>query len=283
MISTERRKKFFDLLCSNSSPDFIEYLRIYENFSRSAQELFEASCELVNGIRVDSMRLAISNLHKQEVLRWIYACRFKIPLIEDLLFEDTKEACFGIGLADYPSGSGVFRMKIYNLYYGRSQSQSRKVAHIQQSFSLLNIPDIEFRKDLEQFRKVNISGIDWDCEGQAMIKVYFGPFPLEQLFGSLSEVFFKDEILCYDILRQKGLLPETFVITARYSRDGRSIRTDFPCRTRKFVPYLKMFDYKREVSKFFIDLYRIFPGLTLQVINMQWTPVQTTKFYFKCC
>lgn len=279
MISTEFRKKFFDLLCRNSSPDFIEYLRAYEGLPRPLQESFEVSCELVNGIRVDSMRLAIMCLHRQDVLRWLSACRRKISLIQDLLFENTTEDCFGVGLADYPSGSGVCRMKIYNAY-GRSHPEVRKAAHIQQLFSLLNIPDVEFRKDWEQFRKVGISGIDWNREEQVMIKVYFGPFHPEQLFASFWEALLKEDILCYDVLRQKGLLPEAFLFCVRYSRDGRSLRMGMLCRTRKVVPYLRMFDHKQEVSKFLVDFYRIFSGLSLQFISMQWVPVQKMQFYF---
>ena len=278
-ISTELRKKLFDLLCRNSSPDFIKYLRAYESLSRPPQESFEVSCELVNGIRVDSMRLAMECLRRQDVLRWFSACRFKIPLIQGLLFENTTDECFGIGLADYPPESGICRMKIYN-FYGRSQSQARKVAHIQQLFSLLNIPDGEFRKDWKRFRKVQFSGIDWDREGRATIKVYFGFFDLEKLFGSLSEALSKEEILCYDILRKKGFLPETFLFCVKYSRNGRSLRTDMRYRTRRIVPYLKMFDHKREASKLFVDFYRSFPGLQLEYISMQWSPVQRIQFYF---
>ena len=279
MISTELRREFFDLLCRNSSPDFIEYLRAYESLPKPPQESFEVSCELVNGIRVDSMRLAIMCLQRQDVLRWISACRHKIPLIQDLLFDNTTDECFGIGLADYPSGSGVCRMKIYNTY-GPSQSQVRKVAHIQQLFSILNIPDVEFRKDWERFRKVEFSGIDWDREDRAMIKVYFGPFHLDQLFGSFSEALLKEDILYYDILRQRGLLPERIFFCVRYYRGSRSLRTDMCYRTRKIVPYLRVFDHKREASKFLVDLYRISPGSSLQFISMQRVPVFKEQFYF---
>lgn len=278
-ISTDLRKKFFDLLCRNSSPDFIEYLRAYEGLSRPPQESFEISCELVNGIRVDSMRLAVERLRRQDVLRWLSACHRKIPSIQDLLYENTTEECFGIGLADYPSGYGVCRMKIYN-FYGRSQSQAKKITHIQQLFSLLNIPHVEFRKDWEMFRKVQFSGIDWDGEGQAMIKVYFGLFNLEKLFGSFFKTLSKKESLSYDVLRKRRLLPETFLFCVRYSQKGRSLRTDMRYQTRRFVPFLRMFDRKRNVSKFLIDFYRTFHDLKLEYISMQWIPVQKIQFYF---
>jgi hypothetical protein len=279
MISTDSRKKLFDLLCRNSSPDFIEYLRAYEGLSRPPQEQFEVSCELVNGIRIDSMRLAVTFLRRKDVLRWFSACHRKIPLIQDLLFDNTTDECFGIGLADYPSGSGICRMKIYN-DFGPTVSQARRVAHIQQLFSLLNIPDAAFRKDWERFKILDLLGIDWDRDGQAVIKVYFGPFHLGQLFGSLSDVLFKNEILYYDILRQNCLLPHAFFLVAKYSQDGRSQRTDLRLRTRKFAPYFKLFDHKREASKFFIDFYRIFPGMRLEFIGNQWAPSQKTQFYF---
>jgi len=279
MISTSNRKKLFDLLCRNSSPDFIEYLRVYEGLPQPPQESFEISCELVNGIRVDSMRLAILWLQRRDVLRWLSECHRKIPFIQEFLFDNKTEGCFGIGLADYLSGSGVCRMKIYN-FYGSAQPESRKTAHIQQAFSLLNIPDVEFMKDWKLFRKIEVSGIDWDREGQPMIKVYFGPFPIEQLFSGFSKALSKEEFLCYNLLKERSMLPETFVFCARYSLNGRSLRTGMRYRTKKFVPYLKMFDNKKEVTKFFVDFYRIFPSLELQVITMQWLPIKKMQFYF---
>ncbi|MEI7998586.1 MAG: hypothetical protein WCH62_03670 [Candidatus Omnitrophota bacterium] len=275
----ELRKKFFNLVCRNCSPDFIEYIRVYETLPKPPQESFEISCELINGIRVDSMRLAIMRLYRQDVLRWISACHHKISFLQDLLYENTTDECFGIGLADYPSGLGICRIKIYNTY-GRFQSQKRKSTHIQQSFSVLNIPDVEFRKDWERFKKVEFSGIDWDREGRAMIKVYFGPFRLEQLFGNFSEVLLKEDILCYDILRQKGLLPEKFLFCVRYFQGARSIRTDMRFQTRRIVPYLRIFDHQREASKLFVDFYRIFPGSRLEYISMQWAPILKQQFYF---
>ena len=193
MISVEFRKKFFDLLCRNSSPDFIRYLRAYEGLSVPQQESLEVSCELVNGRRVDGMRMAISCLSRKDVLKWLSACRQKIPFIQDLLFENTTQDCFGIGLADYSSGAGVCRMKIYNTY-GPSQTQVRKAAHIQKSFSLLNMGDLQFKKDLEMFGKIEGMAIDWDHQGQATIKVYFGFFGPEQLSVGSLRALSKEEI-----------------------------------------------------------------------------------------
>ncbi len=273
------RKALFDLLCLHSSPVFIEYLRAYENLTQPPREGFEVSCELINGVRVDNMRVAIMCLRMKVLLRWLSACRRKIPMIQDLLFKNTTDGCFGIGLADYPSGSGICRTKIYN-EYGNSKSQVGKIAHVQQLFPLLNIPDVDFRKDSLKFSKMNISCIDWDREKRAAIKVYFGPFPLEHLFGRFSEVFSKEEILCYDILRKKGLLPEMFQFSIKYSQDGRSIKTELRYQTMNIVPYLKKFDPKQEVSNFLVDFYRLFPDLSLQVISMQWIPVEKIQFYF---
>jgi hypothetical protein len=147
-------------------------------------------------------------------------------------------------------------------------------------FSVLNIPDHDFKNDLARFRKLHFSGIDWDQDGQAMIKVYFGLFPMGKKFDSLSEALTKQELLCYDHLRKKGLLPANFLFCVRYSQKGRSLRTDLRCRTRQILPYLKMLDPKKDVSRFFVDLYRIFPGLSLQYISLQWAPVQKRQFYF---
>jgi hypothetical protein len=280
MIYTELRKNFFDLLCRNSSPDFIAYLRAYEALPMPFQESLDVSCELINGTRADSMRLAITGLQRRDVLRWLSACHRKIPLIQSLLFENSTDECFGIGLADYPSGMGVCRMKIYNTY-GRFQSQDKKVKHIQHLFSLLNIPDVEFRKDLERFKDVDESGVDWELEGGAVLKVYFGPFHRDRLLDSSFGSLPKEEIQYYNILRSKNFLPETFTFSVKYSQNGRFLRTDLHYQTREFVLCFRMFDLKREALKFFVDFYRIFPSLRLQSISLQLVPVQKTYFYFK--
>lgn len=283
MIYTEFRKTFFDLLCRDSSPDFIEYLRAYEDLPMPPKELFEISCELVNGIRVDNMRLAIMSLHMRDVLRWLSVCRCPIPWVPDFFSKNVSDNCFGIGLADYPYGSGVCRVKLYNTYTGLP-SQARKVAHIKKLFSLLKIPDGEFKKDLSRFRAVRLLSIDWDQDKQAAIKVYFGPFHPEQLSGRLSEALSKDDTACYDILGKNGLLPVKVEFTIRYSKDLRSQKMEMFCptsRSSEVVPYLKMFDHKREVSKFFVNFSRNIASLNQQVISMQWTPIQKMQFYFQ--
>ncbi|MDP2653393.1 MAG: hypothetical protein Q8Q08_05110 [Candidatus Omnitrophota bacterium] len=279
MIYLEFRKKFFDLLCRDSSPDFVGYLRAYEGLPLPPEESFEISCELVNGMRVDNMRLAIMCLHRRDVLRWLSAFRCKVPLSQDFLFENAADNCFGIGLADYPSGSEACRIKLYNTY-GDLQSQAGKVEHIQRLFSSLNIPDAAFRRDWEQFRDVEFSGVDWGLEGRASIKVYFGPFSLDQFSGGLSGKLLKEDRLCYDVLRQEGLLPKAMIFCARYFLGGRSLRIDICCKTRKMSSYLRMFDPKGEALRFLVDFYRIFPGLSLQYISIQSVPVQKIKFYF---
>ena len=279
MISAQLRKKFFDLLCCHSSSDLIQYLRAYEGLSIPPKELLEVSCELVNGKKADGTRLAITCLRRQDVLEWFSACRKKEPLIQDILFENAAEDCFGIGLADGPLGADACRIKIYNTY-GRSQLLVRKIQHIQKLFPLLNISDAKFKKDLELFRKIEGIAIDWDHQGPATIKVYYGYFDSEQLFVAPFQALSKEEILCYDILRQQGLLPRMFLRCARYSRDGRTFRTDMRFQTKRVVPYLRILDHQREASRFFVDFYKIFPDLELEYISMQWAPVEKMQYYF---
>ncbi len=107
----------------------MKYLRAYEDLPRPQQESFEVSCELVNGRRIDRMRLAILGLRRADVLGWMSACGHPARFIDGLLFENTTDACFGIGLADYESGAGNCRIKAYN-EYGTSQSQEKNVAHV---------------------------------------------------------------------------------------------------------------------------------------------------------
>lgn len=278
-ISVNLRKKFFDILIRNSSSEFVQYLRAYEDLSRSSSEAFEISCELVNGIKVDNVRLSIEGLRRINVLKWLEACHRPIPFIEDLLYKNSTEHCFGIGLADYPSGGGTCRIKIYN-FYGRLQSQAKKLAHIRKVFSLLNIPDDQFKKDYERFKRVEFSGIDWDQEGKVTFKVYFGLFPLDHLFDKFFQIFKKDEMKKYEALRKRGLLPEKFICCAKYSQKGSSLRTDMRYQTRKISPFLKIFDVKQEVLASIADFYKVFNDIKLEYIAMQWVPVQKIQFYF---
>ncbi len=277
-IPKDFRTKFFDALSCDSSGEFAQYLRAYEKLE-IPDEKFEISCEVVDGLRLDRMRLSIEGLGRQDVLKWFAACRRKIPLIEDLLYTNTTEKCFGIGLADYPSGKGVGRIKIYN-FYGRQQLQAQKVEHIAKSFTLLNIPQAAFKKDQSLFKRIEFSGIDWDHEGQATIKVYFGLFNLEELFEKFSGEFARGEMLKYDLLRQKGLLSEKFLICVKYSPKGRSLRADMRYQTRKFVTLLKIFDPRQNVARFIADFYQIFHDLKLEYLSMQWNPKQKMQFYF---
>ena len=277
-VSLACRQNLFDLLCAEGSADLVGNLRAYEGIPRPEDESFEVSCELVNGVRADSIRIAIMNLHRQDVLRWA-ACRHRIPLIEDLLFDNATDGCFGIGFADYSSGRGVCRTKIYT-EYGSSNSKAGKLAHLQRLFPLLNISDKEFKDDLKRFGKVDATGIDWDAQDRSVIKVYWGPFQLEELLAKYSDVLLSKEILCYDLLRQYDLLPRSFLIVAKYSGEGRSRRTDLCIRTRRVVPFFRMFDPHKEAAKVFLDISRIYPRWRLEYIGLQWEPVEKVQFYF---
>ena len=280
MIPLELRKKLFEIALPGSSPDFSRYLRAYETLPRPVNESFEISCELINGKRVDQMRLAILGLQRHDVLQWLNACGRHIPSIEGILLDSALDACFGIGLADYPLGQGLCRMKVYHNTWGETYSQVKKFKHLRQLFELLEIKESEFIKDWELFRKVDISGIDWDGENRATIKVYYGPFYTDDLFGRFCDVFPKEDLRRYDDLREKSLLGETCLFCAKYNREGRSIRTDIRYRTTKVAAYLKDFDHLHEVSRFFLDYYKIFPGLRLEFISIQWNPVIKKQFYF---
>lgn len=277
-VNIALRKRLFSILCVRSSQDFIEYLRVYEDLPMPRKESFEVSCELVSGMRRDSARLAILGLHRQDVLRWLYRCHREIPLIQKLLFNNTTE-CFGIGLTDYPLGLGVCRIKIYN-EYGLSKSQVDERSHIQSLFAILNIPDNDYKQDLERFGKVHMSGIDWDCNGQATIKVYFGFFQSGQSVNSLKQSLSDDDSFYYNTLRDNGLLPETFLFCIRYSRGGRSVRTDMRVQTRKIVPYLRIFDHQGEIERFLADFSSVFLRLSLEFVSVNLLPVKKVQFHF---
>ena len=278
-LNSTKRQALFNLLCRQTSPRFTEYLRVYEHLPQPRGESFELSCELVDGVRVDSMRVAIMCLRKKEVLRWLLASNNRVPFVRDVLFDNETDECFGIGMADYPTGLGARRIKIYNAYK-RSQVRVRKTDHILQLCDLFNIPDNGFRKDLERFEKIELSSIDWSREKKAAIKVYFGPFNSDQLFKRFSRVFPKDEIMPYRVLCEKKLLPEVVYFTAKYSQEGHTFRVDLCNRMKDIRPYLKAFDHHQQVSGFLADFRRIFPDLHLQWISTQGAFFHKIQLYF---
>jgi hypothetical protein len=274
------RRKLFIHLKQICSPDFINYLNAYEALPLPPKESLEISCELDNGIRVDSMRLAILYLQKQVLLNWLSSCHDPISKVDDVLFDNYTDHCFGIGLADYPSKAGVCRKKIYN-FFGSSATDLMKINHIKKNFKILNISDMDFERDLRLFKLLEFSGNDWDLKHQPIIKVYYGPFYLQQLFDEFSEQFSKEEILRFKELHQKGFLSEKFSITARYHREKRNLRVDMFYKFKSIVPYLRIFDVNREVSKFLLEMYKIFPGTNLTGVSMQGFPRNKTQFYFQ--
>lgn len=279
--SLEKKKEVFDLLVQAGSEDFAHYLRAYEGIPRPPAETLEVSCELVDGARKDRARMAVFNLRRQEVLNWLEGCRINIPSFEKLVFENEIDGCFMIGLADYLSEERGCRLKIYNEYM-TSKSVGGGGEHAEQLFSLLDIPDHEFKKDLRLFKKIKIGAVEWDREHNALVKIYFGDFDSRELLGRFSKILHEEERLCYERMRSDGLLPEVFHFCVRYTKEGaKSLKVELNCRTRRIVPYLEQFDPNREAAKFFRELYRLFPGLRMEFMSMQWAPAQKVQFYFR--
>jgi hypothetical protein len=279
MIPAQLRELFFLLLCRRSSPEFHTYIHAYQGIARPPYESFEVSCELMNGIKTDRMRMAILGLGRQDVQRWMTASKGKDPLLEDILFENKKEACFGIGLVDFSYGQGISRAKIFN-EYGHIPTQSQKRKHIRQLFSILKMSSLEFEKDLNLFESIKLSSIDWDLQGQARIKVYYGPFTPQIMQEKFPELINRDGNLNYHHLERNDLMPQAFEICARYGFQRPSLKVNMKCRRGRTIPYLKMFDNKREASRFFVDFYRTIPALELTYICEEWDPIQKTQFYF---
>ncbi len=279
MIPAQFREIFFLLLRLRSSPAFHAYIHAYQGIAKPPYESFEVSCELIDGVKTDRMRMAILGLRRLDVKRWMTASKGEDPLLEGILYENNTEACFGIGLVDFSHGHGISRAKIFN-EYGQRPSQSQKRMHVRKLFSMLNVYSAEFEKDLDRFKTIKLSSIDWDLQGQAMIKVYYGPFTPKAMHKKFPEMLHKDRNLDYHNLERNDLMPQAFEICARYGFHRPSLKVNMKCRRGRTVPYLKMFDEKREASKFFADIYSKIPALELTYICEEWDPVRKTQFYF---
>lgn len=279
MISVISREKLFQLLLRNCSLRFSKYLSAYKDLLDIKQESFEVSCELVDDVRSDNIRLAILGLNQTDVKRWIRACGDKIILTRDFLFDNAHERCFAIGLADYPDGAGTCRRKFYN-FYGRAKSEKIKIKHIEKILSLLGIPNIDFKNDCVLFSKIEASGLDLDNDNRATIKVYFGPFSSTILSEKCVRELVNTDIAFLDLLKRYQMFSATVLFCVGYARSGRSVRVGLRYRTENIKPYLQLFDRYGQVLRFVSDFYKEFPKLSLQVVTVQRAPVKKMQFYF---
>lgn len=277
-MSPDQRKQLFNVLCSRSSPNFQKELRSYEAMSQPKSESFEVSCELIDGVRVDQMRVAIMCLYRQEVMNWLVLHHPSIKDVEELLFNNPYEDCFGIGFADYPQEQGVRRVKLYNCY-GHQKIQPPMREHIFKLFAMLGLPDEEFREDLQIFDRVRLSCIDWDAEGRPALKVYFGLFHNESLFNDYSNVFSQGEMDRFKELQQQGLMPELFNVGVKYEANKRSVRLDMCCQEGDVQSYLKRFDRQGDIESF-LGSYDMFQVRSLQYIGLQVMRVEKVQLYF---
>ena len=127
---------------------------------------------------------------------------------------------------------------------------------------------------------MHASCVDRDSTGKQNVKVYFGPFHIEDLFDRLGCFLSKDEALSYKTLDKKNILPKIFYFCVKYCAEMRTIRTDMCYKTKVIVPYLKALDRKEQIIRALKDMYKIFPEISLQYIGMQLAPVEKLQFYF---
>ncbi len=278
-MSPDQRKQLFNVLCSRSSPNFQKELRSYEAMPQPRSESFEVSCELIDGVRVDQMRVAIMCLYRQEVMDWLVLHHPSIKRVEELLFNNPHEDCFGIGFADYPQEQGVRRVKLYNCY-GHQKIQPPMREHIFKLFAMLGLSESEFRKDLQTFDQIRFSCVDWDEKGKAAIKVYYGLFHQDLLFDRFAREFSPEDMGRLRDLSCKALLADKFVVTGKYGNEGKVLRVDMCYNTKDFSSYMKHFDPHGQTAAFFAGFKPIFPELSLQYMGMQFDPSLKIQSYF---
>ncbi len=240
----------------------------------------EISSESTQGAGRDYARLALTCLRREQVISLFAEAGHARAAVEPYMFDNHKDHCFGMGIADYDATRDERRMKLYNYYHLSLQkvpwrAHIRKVCHK----AGISLPQIE--KDLLYFKKARMSAVDLYDSGKVELKVYFGPFLSRDITGKFKGLFKKRTVLRYKELLSTGHLPDLVLFCARYGTHGRSIRTDFWNGRERPLAILEALDTQGEGLRLYHDLAAITSALRLTFTCVDMDQRPRTQFYFE--
>jgi len=226
-----------------------------------------------------TFRVALTCMKKNQLLKLIKVGKLgKREEIKNYLFNNSKDDCFGLGLAKYENNIEDNRFKIYSYYY-RSTKEIDIEDNLKRNSQLANINFLSIEKDIKEFKKIKMSSVDFYSNGEKAIKVYYGPFLTNNFFSQFNHLFNKSTLAAYRQLFLQRKLPDIFLLCIRYMQNKKSIRTDFWCATRNIKKYIHNFDYSSFAYQLYEELKR-FRNLELTFICIDLDKRNRTQYYF---
>ena len=226
----------------------------------------------------DYVRLALSCLRRDQVLELFSQTNHK-QAVEEFMLANHDDPCFGMGIADYGSGCDEQRTKLYN-YYDLLKNKTLWKDHLIELCRKTGISWQDVERDIDYFKEVQMSAVDFYDHGEVHLKVYFGPFPSQDILTKFLNLFNAQAVKQYRKWLDGESLSQLALLCIRYAPQGRSIRTDFWCQARHIVPYLREFDLQGDAVRLYKDLCAISTNQVLTFICVDMDQRPRTQFYF---
>ena len=262
-----------------SSGDARRVWERYVGLMAGTSQVVEISTDSAQAARCSYLRLALTRLDWRQVLALFAAARYSQQQVSRLMLANTRDHCFGIGLADYRSARRESRVKLYNFYH-RSTVPVDISGHLKRTVDEIGSDWQPVKEDLRLFRKVRVSAVDFYRDGERDLKVYYGPFLTRDIWGRFREIFPREARSRYRELAAAGALPPLVLFCVRNGSSGRSVRTDFWYMTRHIPVYLRLVD-NGTASRLYRNLGLIKQRAILTFVGMDLGLRPRTHFYFE--
>lgn len=278
-MNIQARKRLLQYFETKASPQTFRILRKFFRIIDQDLAGLEVSSESGQGGDRDYVRLALSCLRRDQVLELFSETKHKQQAVKQFMPANHEDPCFGMGIADYGLGCDEQRIKLYN-YYDLADNKTLWKEHLLKLCRKTKIPWQNVERDINYFKKVKMSAVDFYDHGAVELKVYYGPFRSQDILLKFQSLFNAQAIRKYGEWLMGGHLPRLALLCIRYNLQGKSVRTDFWCSTKRVMPYLKEFDLQGDAVRLYKDLQAISQKqvLTFMCIDMDQRP--RMQFYF---
>ncbi len=265
------------------NPLFFRAMKLYFPIKqlRKQEQNFEVSSESSPHRAATASRIALTCLTKNDVCQL-----FRLMKIESeakqYMFHNDEDNCFGIGIAVYKDRSLLrdTRYKLYN-YYHKSKTEIDPARHLKTIAAKLKLNVSRIASDIQRFKKIRMSAVDLYNTGERSLKIYYGPFPTDTLFGIYSDLLKHTSIEAYKKFWTKGWLPSKVMLVIRYQKDDKwSVRTDFRFDASDVNIHLRHFDRTGAARKLYQALVPIANIVRISYICIDMDKRPRIQFYF---
>jgi hypothetical protein len=278
-MNNQTRERLLQYFATKASPQTLSIVRKFFKIIGQERAPLEVSSESGLGRGRDYVRLALSCLRRDQVLELLSGTKHKQELVKQFMMANPKDPCFGLGIADYGLRCDEQRIKLYN-YYELSSKKDIGRGHLLKLCRKTNVPCKDVERDINYFERVRMSAVDFYDNGEVNFKAYYGPFRPKDILSKFQGLFSPRANKKYGQWMAGEQLFRLLVMCVRYSRQGRSVRTDFWCQTRKILPYLKEFDLQGDAKRLYKDLCGISLDQILTFVCIDLDKRPRTQLYF---